>query len=171
MIISLIAAMTENRVIGKDNRLPWHLPSDLRHFREITLGHPVIMGRKTFESIGRPLPGRRNIVVTTKRGYRQKNCIIVPDLAGAFGACEGADEVFVLGGAKLFRDTIKIADRIYLTVAKAQVPGDALFPEVPEEFALVDRKPAQDILPIEFLRYERVVKVDPASLQTERPCR
>jgi len=158
MIISLIAAMTENRVIGRDNRLPWHLPSDMRHFRELTLGHPVIMGRKTLESIGRPLPGRTNIVVTTKRGYWQEGCTIVPDLAGAFGACEGADEVFVLGGAQLFRDTINNADRIYLTVVKAQIAGDALFPEIPEEFTLVDRQVARDVLPLEFLRYDRIVK-------------
>lgn len=158
MIISLIAAMTENRVIGKDNRLPWRLPADMKHFREITLGRCVIMGRKTFESIGRPLSGRKNIVVTSKRGYRAEGCFIVPDLASAFSACEGADEAFVLGGAKLFRDTIKLADRIYLTVVKSQIAGDAFFPEIPGEFALADRQSVQDVLPLEFLRYERVVK-------------
>lgn len=158
MIISLIAAMTENRVIGQDNRLPWRLPLDMKHFREITLGHPVIMGRKTFESIGRALAGRTNIVVTSKRGYRPEGCVIVPDLTAAFSVCEGADEVFVLGGAKVFRDTIKIADRIYLTVVKTVIPGDALFPEVPEDFTLLERQTVQDVFPLEFLRYERLAK-------------
>ena len=158
MIISLIAAMTENRIIGRDNRLPWRLPLDMKHFRELTLGHPVIMGRRTFESIGRPLAGRTNIVVTSKRGYQPEGCVIAPDLAGAFSACEGADEAFVLGGAKVFRDTIRIADRIYLTVVKTVLPGDAFFPAIPEEFTLVDRQAVQDVFPLEFLRYERTAK-------------
>lgn len=155
MIISLIAAMTENRVIGRDNRLPWRLPLDMQRFRRITLGHPVIMGRKTCESIGRPLPGRKNIVVTSKRDYCAEGCMVVPDLAAAFAACEGADEAFVLGGAKLFRDTIGIADRLYLTIVHEKISGDACFPEIPGEFALVNQQDEQDALPTTFQRYER----------------
>ncbi len=147
--------MTENRVIGKDNRLPWRLPEDMKHFRELTLNHSAIMGRKTFESIGKALPGRRNIVVSTQRGFRPEGCLVLPDLAAAFGACDGEEEVFVLGGAKLFRDTLSIADRIYLTIVHARLEGDAYFPEIPEAFALADQRTLQDVFPLEFLRYER----------------
>lgn len=155
MIISLIAAMDETRAIGSENRLPWSLPKDMEHFRTITLGHPVIMGRKTFESIGRSLEGRTNIVITRQREYRAPACTVVRDLASAFAACEGADEVFVLGGAKLFRDTIAIADRLYLTIVKARVGGDAHFPRIPEEFVKVSSEHAADRFPLEFARYER----------------
>ncbi|MDH4162885.1 MAG: dihydrofolate reductase [Nitrospirota bacterium] len=158
MIISLIAAMTENRIIGLGNRLPWHLPQDMKRFRELTLGRTVIMGRRTYESIGRPLPERRNIVVTSRRGCCAEGCRAAPDLATAFGLCEGPEEVFVLGGARLFRDTIAIADRIYLTVVHAKLAGDALFPEIPGEFRLVEQRSVQDAFPLEFLRYERMTK-------------
>ena len=155
MIISLIAAMDAKRAIGRNNQLPWHLPKDLERFRQTTLGHPVIMGRKTFESIGRPLPGRTNIVLTKQRGYRAPGCTVVHDLAAAFAACEGAGEVFVLGGENLFRATIATADRIYLTVVQADVGGDAHFPEIPEVFEKVSSEQAEDRFPLEFVRYER----------------
>ncbi|MHB8846747.1 MAG: dihydrofolate reductase [Nitrospirota bacterium] len=155
MIISIIAAMDENRVIGRGNRLPWHLPVDLRRFRMLTLGHPIIMGRKTFESIGHPLDGRKNIVVTRQAGYSAKGCIVVHDLASAFEACGDVEEAFALGGETLFRDVLPLADKVYLTVVKTQVEGDALFPPIPDDLVLVSRQEAQDIFPIEFLVYER----------------
>jgi dihydrofolate reductase len=155
MIISLIAAMDETRAIGSQNRLPWNLPKDMARFRAITLGHPVIMGRKTFESIGRPLEGRKNIVITRQRDYQAPGCIIVHDLPSAFAACGDSGELFVLGGAKLFRDTIAVADRIYLTIVRTRIGGDAHFPEIPEEFRKAGSEQTIDCFPLEFVRYER----------------
>jgi dihydrofolate reductase len=155
MIISLIAAMDESRSIGIENRLPWNVPADMRRFRALTMGHPVIMGRNTYESIGKPLPGRKNIVITRQPDYRSPGCTVVHDLPAAFAAAEGAEEVFVLGGEKLFRDTISVADRIYLTVVKARIGGDARFPELPEDFTVVSRETVVDVMPLEFLLYER----------------
>jgi dihydrofolate reductase len=155
MIISIIAAMAENRTIGKGNKLPWHLPADLKRFRALTLGHPLIMGRKTHESMGRPLPGRKNIVITRQKDYRAEGCVVVHDLPSAFAACEGADEAFVLGGEKLFQDIIPIADRIYLTIVKAKIEGDARFPDIPDDFAEVRREEAEDLYSLVFVTYER----------------
>ncbi len=155
MIISLIAAMDESRAIGIENRLPWNVPADMRRFRALTMGHPVIMGRMTFESIGKPLPGRKNIVITRQPDYLTQGCTVVHNLPAAFAAAEGADEVFVLGGEKLFRDTVAVADRLYITLVKVRIGGDARFPEIPEDFTLVSRETVVDVLPLEFLRYER----------------
>jgi len=155
MIISIIAAMDENRIIGRGNRLPWHLPVDLRRFRMLTLGHPIIMGRKTYESIGKPLDGRKNIVVTRQAAYCAKGCIIVHDLPSAFEACGDVEEAFVLGGETLFRDVLPLADKVYLTVVRTRVEGDVRFPAIPGELELVSRQEAQDVYPLEFLLYER----------------
>ena len=155
MIISIIAAMDENRVIGRGNRLPWHLPIDLKRFRRLTLGHPVIMGRKTYESIGTPLDGRKNIVITRQAGYDAEGCVVVHDIKSAIDACEAADEAFVLGGETLFRDVMPLVHRIYLTVVRTQVVGDVTFPAIPDDFALVSREHVQDIFPLEFRLYER----------------
>lgn len=155
MIISIIAAMDENRVIGRGNRLPWHLPVDLRRFRRLTLGHPIIMGRKTYESIGKPLDGRKNIVITRQAGYRASGCIVVHDLRSAFAACGDAEEAFVLGGETLFRDVMPLADKVYLTVVRTRVEGDARFPAIPDKLELISREDAQDVFPLEFLLYER----------------
>ena len=130
MIISIIVAMARNRVIGKNNRLPWHLPADLKHFKETTMGHPIIMGRKTYESIGRPLPGRTNIVVTRNPEFRAEGCTVVHSLEEALRAAEEAEEVFVIGGATLYREALPIANRIYLTLVEADIEGDTLFPEI-----------------------------------------
>ena len=155
MIISIIAAMDENRIIGRGNRLPWHLPVDLKRFRMLTLGHPIIMGRKTYESIGKPLDGRKNIVITHQTGYRAEGCIVVHDLRSAFEACGDVVEAFVLGGESLFHDVLPLADKVYLTVVRTRVEGDARFPTIPDEFVLVSRQDAQDVFPLEFLLYER----------------
>jgi len=155
MIISLIAAMDESRAIGVDNRLPWKAPADMRRFRAVTMGHPVVMGRKTHESIGKPLTGRKNIVITRQMDFGAEGCTIVHDLPSAFAACEDADEAFILGGEKLFRDTIAVADRLYLTVVKVRIGGDARFPDIPEEFGIISRETVVDVLPLEFLLYER----------------
>jgi len=128
--IALIAAMTENRVIGRENRLPWRLSADLRRFKSLTMGKPVIMGRKTYESIGKPLPGRSNIVVTRDRDYRAQGCRVVHSLEQALEAAAGHDEVMVIGGAQLYRQTLDRAERMYLTLVKTELDGDTLFPQI-----------------------------------------
>jgi dihydrofolate reductase len=128
--IALIAAMAENRVIGRENRLPWRLSADLRRFKSLTMGKPVIMGRKTYESIGKPLPGRSNIVVTRDRDYRAQGCRVVHSLEQALEAAAGHDEVMVIGGAQLYRQTLDRAERMYLTLVKTELDGDALFPQI-----------------------------------------
>ena len=134
MIVTIIAAMSRNRVIGAAGRIPWHLPEDLRRFRELTTGHPVIMGRKTFEAIGRPLPGRENIVLSRRRGYAPAGCRPAATLAEALRLAEPADEVFIGGGSDVYRQALPLARRIYLTIVDLEVPGDALFPEIPADF-------------------------------------
>ena len=129
MIRSLVVAMARNRVIGRDNRLPWRLPEDLAYFKRVTLGHPVIMGRRTWESIGRALPGRLNIVVSRNRDYRAPGATVVGSLAEAWQAAGEADEAHVIGGTSLFAEALPQADRIHLTEVDAEVEGDTWFPE------------------------------------------
>ena len=129
MILSLIVAMAENRVIGRDNQLPWHLPDDLKFFKKHTLGKPVIMGRKTFESIGKPLPNRPNIVISGNPEFQADGCKTTTSLEQALTHCAGEDEIMIIGGARLFADTLPDANRLYLTLVHASVKGDVLFPE------------------------------------------
>ena len=127
--LSLIAAVAANGVIGSDNALPWRLPEDLKRFKALTLGHPVIMGRKTYESIGRPLPGRRNIIVTRNAAYAAEGCETARSLGDALAACNGtAEEVFVIGGAQIYAEALPLAQRLYLTEIGRDFPGDARFP-------------------------------------------
>ncbi len=160
MIISIIAAMAENRVIGRDNKMPWDLPSDRRRFHKITRGHPVIMGRKTFESIGRPLSGRKNIVLTRRQDYSAPGCVIAHNLKSAISACSEMDEAFICGGEDIFRQTIALADRIYLTVIHCSIVGDAFFPEIPSFFTVTEQNEVQDIMPYTLLEYNRIGKQD-----------
>jgi dihydrofolate reductase len=127
--VSLIAAMAENRVIGINNRLPWHLPDDLKRFRRLTTGHSVIMGRKNYESIGKPLPQRRNIVVSRRPDYQAPGCVVVQSLEEALTAAKDESEVFIIGGAEIYRQMMPTADRLYLTLVHADVDGDTFFPE------------------------------------------
>jgi dihydrofolate reductase len=126
--ISLIAAVSENGVIGAQNRLPWHLPDDLRHFRAITTGHTVITGRKNYDSIGKPLPNRRNIVITHQRGFHAPGCLVVNSLEEAIALTSAESEVFVIGGAQLYAQALPLATRLYLTEVHATVAGDTYFP-------------------------------------------
>jgi dihydrofolate reductase len=126
---SLVVAMAHNRVIGIDNALPWRLPAELAHFKRVTMGHPIIMGRKTYESIGKPLPGRMNIVVSRNSGFVAPGCTVVDSLEKAYAAAEGADEVSIIGGTSLFEAALQTADCIYLTEIEADVEGDTWFPE------------------------------------------
>jgi dihydrofolate reductase len=154
MILSLIAAMSENRVIGSGNRIPWSIPSDLKRFSEITMGHPVIFGRKTFESIGRPLHGRKNIILTEQRDYHVEGASVVHSLADALGLC-GDEEVFVCGGGPLYQEAISQADRIYLTVVHGVYEGDAFFPDIPAVFTETAREEVPGEIPYVNIRYER----------------
>lgn len=128
--ISLIVAMSRNGVIGKDNRLPWHLPADLKRFKELTLGHTIVMGRKTWESIGRLLPGRRNVIVTRNADLAVEGAVVADSLDAALAAGEGDDEVFVIGGEQIFRSAMALADRIYLTIVQAEFDGDTFMPAI-----------------------------------------
>jgi dihydrofolate reductase len=127
--ISLIAAISENRVIGRDNALPWHIPEDLKRFKEITKGHPVIMGRKTYESIGRLLPKRTNIIVTRDMGYMVDGAVIVHSLNDALDIVANEGEVFIIGGGQIFEQAMKIANKLYLTIVHTEIEGDAYFPD------------------------------------------
>lgn len=130
MKISLIVAMASNRVIGRDNSMPWHLSADLQRFKRITLGHPIIMGRLTYEAIGRPLPGRTNIIVSRNLDYRQDGCTVTPSLDSAIEqGCRLADEIFIIGGATLYNAALPIADTLYITEIVRHFVGDTFFPE------------------------------------------
>jgi len=130
MKISLIVAMGENRVIGVDNRMPWHLSADLKRFRAITLGKPILMGRRTHESIGKPLPGRANIVLTRDPTYRSEGCIVVHHRDEAMRAAGDAPELMVIGGAGLYQEFLPVADRLYLTLVHQTFAGDTFFPTI-----------------------------------------
>ncbi len=155
MIISLIGAMAENRVIGNKGAIPWHIPSDQKRFREITMGHAIILGRVTFESIGHPLPGRRNIVLTRQRHYQAGSTEVVHSLDEVFTICRGENEIFICGGGTVFDETIALADRIYLSVVHRSYEGDKFFPPVPEHLREVKREEIQDTPPYSFIRFER----------------
>ncbi len=135
MRIALVWAMSENRVIGRNNNLPWHLSNDLKYFKKITTGKPVIMGRKTYDSIGRPLPNRVNIVITRDTSFTAEGIKVVHSLADAIELAEaesivsGSEEVIVMGGAEIYAQALPFADRLYITQVHAQVEGDAFFPE------------------------------------------
>jgi len=134
VIVSIIAAMDKKRGIGADNQLPWRLSADLKRFRELTMGHHIIVGRKTFESIGRPLPGRQTIVVTRDKSFRAEGCEVVHSVEDAIELARGRgeSEVFICGGADIYTQTIGIADRMCLTFVDAEVAADTFFPEFDE---------------------------------------
>lgn len=130
MIISMIAAMDEERVIGADNEIPWRLPSDQRRFKAITMGKPIVMGRKTYESIGRPLPGRHNIVITRNVTYKAPGCTIVHSIADALKVAGDVEEVVVIGGAFLYAALLPKSTRLYLSFVEGSFGGDVFFPEL-----------------------------------------
>jgi dihydrofolate reductase len=128
--VSIIVAMAENNVIGNKNRLIWQISADLRRFKAITMGHPVIMGRKTFESIGKALPGRHNIIISRQKGYKAPDCITVTSLSQALKLFPDAGEIFIIGGGEIYRQALPLADKLYLTKVHASFEGDTVFPEV-----------------------------------------
>jgi dihydrofolate reductase len=159
MIVSQIAAMSENRVIGKDNQLLWHMPNDLKHFKNTTSGHTVIMGRKTFDSVGKPLPKRRNIIIT-RQTITIEGCEVVNSVEAALELCKDEDEVFIVGGAEIYKLSLHVTDRVYLTVIHHHFEGDSFFPElVANEWKEVSREnhPADEknAFAYTFITYER----------------
>jgi dihydrofolate reductase len=159
-LISLIVAMAQNGVIGRENSLPWRLPADLKRFRSFTLGKPIIMGRKTFESIGQPLPERTNLVLTRDRGWFAHGVIVVHSLAEALAQADASEELVAIGGAEVYRLLLPLARRMYLTHVHADVAGDITFPEFDStQWADIDcsRQPADEehAYPLTFATLER----------------
>lgn len=160
--ISIIAAMARNRVIGAANTLPWRLPEDLKHFKALTLGHHILMGRKTYESLGRPLPGRTSIVITRSKDLQVPGCLVANSIADAVAACDNDSEIFFIGGADLYRQALDLADRIYLTEIKEDFDGDAWFPEFDAHlWQETGRTPckSESGLECDFLIYDRKTSV------------
>lgn len=165
--IALVAAIAANGVIGLNNALPWRCPGDLRHFKALTLGHHLIMGRKTFESIGRPLPGRTSVVVTRNNGWHADGCLVANGLPEAIELCAADDKVFIVGGADIYAQALRFADTLYLTEIRQAVAGDAFFPAFDrEEWQETSRAShSQDEpqpLEFDFVVYRR--RQDPASI-------
>lgn len=160
MTVSIIVAIAENNAIGKNNQLLWHLPADLKHFKDITGGHSIIMGRKTFDSVGKPLPRRRNIVVT-RRPITIEGCEVVNSIEAGIALCKGEEEVFIGGGAEIYRQAMHLTDRIYLTIVHKRFTADTFFPEIdPEQWQELSREyhapDEKNLLPYSFITYERV---------------
>jgi dihydrofolate reductase len=160
VLISIIAAMDRNRLIGSNNQLPWHLPADLAHFKAVTMGKPVIMGRKTYESIGRPLPGRTNIVLTRSAGFQPEGVLVAESLEKAFEYVVAEDEAMIIGGSSVYEHALPLADRLYLTYVENSYQGDAWFPDFDiEEWRLIaseeHRADAKNSSDYRFVTYQR----------------
>ncbi len=161
MRISAICAMSENHVIGKNNQLPWHLPADLMHFKKITLGNPIVMGRKTYESIGQPLPGRCNVVITSNMDYHAPGCVVVHSIKEALTTTKDNDEIFIIGGASLYQEMLPLTQRLYITLIHQQIEGDTFFPEFNkaewQEIECVDHDvDAKNNYPYSFIILDRI---------------
>ena len=161
--LSVIVAMARNRVIGADGRIPWRLPEELKRFKRLTLGHHIIMGRKTWESIGRLLPGRTSVIVTRQRGYRVPGAKVAHSLDEAIAACGPDDEIFVIGGAELYAQALGRAGRLYLTTVDAEVAGDTRMPDFAagdwrEVAAQSFAADARHSYPFRCVTYERIRK-------------
>ena len=156
--IYLIAAVARNGIIGAKGRLPWHLPEDLKHFRKVTLGHPVIMGRRTWESLGKPLPGRENIVITRKAGYEAPGASVAASLEAAVALCTGEPVAFVIGGAEIYAAALPLADGLVFTEIRRDFEGDTHFPEWDRTAWRVSQKETHtsgEGVRFDFVLYER----------------
>jgi dihydrofolate reductase len=161
MTISLICATSQNGVIGLNNQLPWRLPADLAHFKKVTMGHHILMGRKTYESIGRPLPGRTNVVITRQKDFQAEGCLMAHSVEQAMALCHKDDEVFVIGGAEIYQQTLPVADKIYLTIIHQDFEGETflfdLDPSVWQETSREDfEMDEKNQYPYSFLILERI---------------
>jgi len=145
--ITLVAAMSRGRVIGREGGMPWHLPADLKHFKAVTLGHPVIMGRRTFDSIGRALPGRRNVVISRSAPQLPPGVVLASSLENALRACSDATEVMVIGGGEIYHQSLPLASRLELTFIEADIDGDTHFPAIDDRqwrVARMESRPADE---------------------------
>jgi dihydrofolate reductase len=168
MKISLIVAMASNRVIGLNAQMPWHLSADLKRFKQITMGSPIIMGRKTFEAIGKPLPGRCNIIISRNADYQQPDCLVYSDIDSALQHCADSPEVFVIGGATLYEALLPKADVLYMTEIDKDFTGDTLFPEFDsQDWREIERENINDDPSVDFsyhfLKLERLQKTPPTA--------
>ena len=156
-ILSLIVAFANNQVIGINNTLPWHLPEDLKRFRALTIGHHIIMGRKTYESLGRLLPGRTTIIVTRNKDYKVEGALIAHSLQAALLLCANDSEPFLIGGAELYKDGLKLANKLYITEVHADFAGDAFFAKIDsDEWVLAEKK---DHLSANGLQYSDLIYI------------
>jgi dihydrofolate reductase len=158
--LSLIVAVANNHVIGINNTLPWHLPEDLKRFRALTTGHHIIMGRKTYESLGRLLPGRTTVIVTRNKDYKLEGALVAHSLQAALDLCLNDAEAFVIGGAELYQDGLKLANKLYITEVDLEVAGDAFFPTIDMQKWLETSREAHTSaqgLPFTYLSYTRKV--------------
>lgn len=156
-MISLIAAVSKNRVIGDSNKLIWHLPADLKRFKDLTVGNSILMGRKTYESIGRPLPNRRNIIITRDENYKVDGCEVVNSIEEALLLT--SNDCFIIGGGEIYKQTIDLADKIYLTIIDNDFTGDTYFPEINEKWFVCQEEPGlmdeKNPYKYKFITYER----------------
>ncbi|MBV1908252.1 MAG: type 3 dihydrofolate reductase [Kangiellaceae bacterium] len=156
--ISLVCAMANNRVIGQDNKMPWHLPADLKHFKAVTMSKPIVMGRKTYESIGRPLPGRRNVVISRNANFEAEGCDVVSSIDSAIELLSEHEEIMIIGGGFLYSQMIEQADKLHLTFINLQVEGDTHFPafeqlnlvEISSQSCVADEKNPYDYRFVEY---------------------
>ncbi|PKN16417.1 MAG: dihydrofolate reductase [Deltaproteobacteria bacterium HGW-Deltaproteobacteria-23] len=156
MMVSIIVAMSRNGIIGRDKAIPWNIPADMSRFRELTLGHTLIMGRKTFESIGRPLPGRRSIVVSRQADYSAAGVLVAASLREALLLAGDRDEVFICGGGEIYQQALPFAARIYLTLIDCEIDGDTGFPLLQlHDFVETSRERIAQLPPADFLVLER----------------
>ena len=164
MFLSHIVAASENGIIGQTGKMPWHIPEDFKYFKAVTTGHAMIMGRKTYESIGRPLPGRLNLVVSRNPDFRAPGAVVLPTFEAAFDyaterAAEWGDEVFVIGGGEIYRQTMALVDRIYMTRVHREIEGDASYPAIDSSLFAVSRtEPGVGALPFTWTTYDRKSK-------------
>lgn len=157
MEIIVIAAMASNRVIGQKNLIPWKLPGEQKRFKETTWGHTIIMGRKTYESIGKPLPGRRNIIVSRNVHYTAEGCEVAASLDQAYRICKDDERVFNIGGEQLYRQGIKSADTLIITVLQQSFPGDTFFPDFSKtDFQLIESENITTPIPYSIQTYRRI---------------
>ncbi len=156
-MISLIAAVSKNRVIGDSNKLIWHLPADLKRFKELTVGHSIVMGRKTYESIGRPLPNRRNIIITRDENYTVQDCEIVNSIEEALLITN--NDCFIIGGGEIYKQTVTLANKIYLTLIDSDFAGDTYFPDIDQKWFVCEEqvqiKDEKNPYNYKFVTYER----------------
>lgn len=153
----VIVAIARNGVIGRNGQLPWHLPSDLKHFKKTTMNYPIVMGRKTFESIGRPLPGRDNIVLTRDASLSLSGCIVVHSIQDALDTCKDEEKVFIIGGADIFNISLPFTDTIIVTALEREVDGDIYFHEIDPAIFKQTESARYDIEePYSIIRYERI---------------